>query len=365
MNETDKEETINAVTGNTFGDREGSVTLEIMIEGNKKAALLDTGARPSIIDIRTLAQLGLEDKLVKSPDQVFGLCMSPVEVRGYVDVEIQVADETPVVTRMKVLNSQETTILLGREFLRKFGSVTFDFDKGIISLGRSRIPIRATMMGGTPIFRAETAMREECIAQVEDTRTKININKELGRADREEILQLCHTFSDRFAEDPKRPQRTEKEKHYIITGDNTPVKSRPRKFPPSWECEIERQVSEMIDNGICRESKSPWASNVVLVRKRDGSLRFAIDYRGLNDVTKKDAYSLPNPQHILDKLYGACYFTSLDVASAYWCVPVHDTDIEKTAFYTPRGQYEMLVMPFGLCNSQATYQRPWTAHWLV
>ena len=108
---------------------------------------------------------------------------------------------------------------------------------------------------------------------------------------------------------------------------------------------------------VDRESKSPWASNVVLVRKRDGSMRFAIDYRGLNDVTKKDAYSLPNPQHILDKLYGARFFTYLDVASAYWCVPVHDADIEKTAFYTPRGQHEMLVMPFGLCDSQATYQR--------
>ena len=113
----------------------------------------------------------------------------------------------------------------------------------------------------------------------------------------------------------------------------------------------------MIDNGICRESKLPWASNVVLVEKRDGSLRFAINYRGLNGVTKKDAYSLPNPQHILDKLHGARYFTSLDVASAYWCVPVSEAEIEKTAFYTPRGQYEMLVMPFGLCNSQATYQR--------
>ena len=89
-----------------------------------------------------------------------------------------------------------------------------------------------------------------------------------------------------------------------------------------------------------------------LVEKRDGSLRFAIDYRGLNDVTKKDAYSLPNPQHILDKLHGARYFTSLDVASAYWCVPVSEADIGKTAFYTPRGQYQMLVMPFGLCNSK-------------
>ena len=113
------------------------------------------------------------------------------------------------------------------------------------------------------------------------------------------------------------------------------MKSRPRKFPQSWEYEI-KQVSEMIDNGICRESKLPWASNVVLVEKRDGSLRFAIDYRGLNGVTKKDAYSLPNPQHILDKLHGARYLTSLDVASAYWCVPVSEADIEKTAFYTPR-----------------------------
>ena len=86
-------------------------------------------------------------------------------------------------------------------------------------------------------------------------------------------------------------------------------------------------------------------------------LRFAIDYRGLNDVTKKEPYSLPNPQHILDKLHGARYFTSLDVASAYWCVPVSEADIEMTAFYTPRGQYEMLVMSFCLCNSQVTYQR--------
>ena len=113
----------------------------------------------------------------------------------------------------------------------------------------------------------------------------------------------------------------------------------------------------MIENNICRPSKSPWASNVVLVRKRDSTLRFAIDYRKLNDVTKKDAYSLPDIQSILDKLKGASFFTSLDVASAYWCVPVHEPDIEKTAFHTPRGQFEMTVMPFGLCNSQATYQR--------
>ena len=207
------------------------------------------------------------------------------------------------------------------------------------------------------MFRAQTAIREEQLAPVAVRSDSLEINEKLGYGEKSKLEHLCQRFKDRFAGDPKRPETTVKENHYINTGRSPPIKQRPRKFLPGWEREIERQVKEMIKNGICRASKSPWASKVVLVKKRDGSFRFAIDYRQLNDVTKKDAYSLPNPQHILDKLRVAKLFTKLDVASAYWCVPVHISDIEKTAFYTPRGQYEMLVMPFGLCNSQATYQR--------
>ena len=113
------------------------------------------------------------------------------------------------------------------------------------------------MIGGTPIFRAETAMKDEKIAPIKDVIGKLDISKELDRSAHEEVLTLCRSFSDRFAENPKRPERTLKDKHYINTGDNPPVKSRPRRFPPNWEQEIERQVSEMIGNGICRESKSP------------------------------------------------------------------------------------------------------------
>ena len=86
-------------------------------------------------------------------------------------------------------------------------------------------------------------------------------------------------------------------------------------------------------------------------------MRFAIDYRLLNDITKKDAYPIPDIQTILDKLEGSDYYSFIDVASAYWCVPVRKGDIEKTAFSTHRGQFEMLVMPFGLCNAPGTYQR--------
>ena len=289
------------------------------------------------------------------------MCKSPVAVRGYINVEVQITNETAVETRMKVLESREPTVLLGREFLQEFGSVTFDFAQGCIRLGTLRIPIKNSMVGGTPIFRAETAMKDEAIAPIEDFRVELDISKELDGSAWEEILQLCQSFSDRFAENPKRPERTLEDKRYINTGDSPPVKSRPRKFPPNWEQEIERQVSDMIENGICRESKSPWASIVVLVRKRDGSMRFAIDYRGLNDVTKKDAYSLPNPQHILDKLYGARFFTSLDVASAYWCVPVHDADIEKTAFYTLADN-----MKCWLCHSDCAIARqPTNVSWIA
>ncbi|KAI6658406.1 Retroviral-like aspartic protease 1 [Oopsacas minuta] len=140
-------------------------------------------------------------------------------------------------------------------------------------------------------------------------------------------------------------------------GNATPIKERARRMQPKWEAEVERQLDEMVTNGVCRPSHSPWAINVVFVKKKDGSLRFAIDYRQLNNATKKDAYSLPNIQTILDKLEGNQYFSLLDIASASWSVPVKKTDIEKTAFHTPRGQYEMVIMPFGLCNSQATFQR--------
>ena len=128
---------------------------------------------------------------------------------------------------MKVLDSQEATILLGREFLRKFGSVTFDFDQENIRLGRLCIPIKAAMMGGVPIFRAETAMRDETIVNIEEVRIKVDINQDLDIDECEEISRLCHAFSDRFAKNPKRPQQTHKEKHYIITGDSTSEISSP------------------------------------------------------------------------------------------------------------------------------------------
>ena len=113
----------------------------------------------------------------------------------------------------------------------------------------------------------------------------------------------------------------------------------------------------MQEEGVIQPSNSPWASAIVLVRKKDGTLRICVDYRQLNSVTKLDTFPLPRIDDILDQLGNAKYFTTLDLAAGYWQIRVADDSIEKTAFISHGGLYEFRVMPFGLTNAPGVFQR--------
>lgn len=151
--------------------------------------------------------------------------------------------------------------------------------------------------------------------------------------------------------------RTHLTPHKIDTGDAKPIKMHPRRVPLHLQQEVAHNLKQMLADGIISPSCSPWAAPVVLVKKKQGGLRFCVDYRGLNDVTRKDAYPLPRIDDALDSLSHACWFSTLDLASGYWQVEVDPADRHKTAFITRQGLFEFNVLSFGLCNAPSTFQR--------
>ena len=143
----------------------------------------------------------------------------------------------------------------------------------------------------------------------------------------------------------------------IHTGDATPLKQAARRMPFGVRKEVAAQLRNMQTAGVIEPSSSPWASPIVLVRKKDGTLHFCIDYRGLNSVTKLDTFPLPRIDDLLDQLGKSKYFSTLDLASGYWQIRVHRDSKEKTAFITRQGLYQFKVMPFGLTNAPSVFQR--------
>ncbi|CAK1595301.1 unnamed protein product [Parnassius mnemosyne] len=116
-------------------------------------------------------------------------------------------------------------------------------------------------------------------------------------------------------------------------------------------------IEGMVKDGVIEPSSSPWCSPVVMVKKKDGSMRFCVDHRHLNDVTKKDSYPLPRIDDTLDMLTVVKWFSMLDLKSGYWQVEIDPKDKKKTAFPTGKGLWQFKVMPFGLCNVPATFER--------
>ncbi len=145
--------------------------------------------------------------------------------------------------------------------------------------------------------------------------------------------------------------------HAINTKPGKPIRQRHRRTPQAFAGEEKKAIEKLQAQGVIRESSSPWASPILLVRKKDGSVRPVVDYRAVNKLCTVDAFPIPKIDDCLDSLGGSTLFSTVDMTSGYLQVPVKESDIQKTAFITKHGLFEFTSMPFGLSSSSATFQR--------
>lgn len=180
--------------------------------------------------------------------------------------------------------------------------------------------------------------------------------------ERKAIRDLCIEFRDIFYCDKIPLTFTNQIQHKIKVSDDSPIFTKTYRYPEIHKTEVKSQIEKMYDQGIIQDSVSPWSSPIwVVPKKLDASgkrkWRVVIDYRKLNEITIDDKYPLPNITDILDKLGKSQYFSTLDLANGFHQIEMDPEDIQKTAFSTENGHYELKRMPFGLKNAPSTFQR--------
>ena len=324
--------------------------------------------------------LGMADRTLTFPERGISISLCDtlpdgelVQARVTVDETVRIPPFTVIEVEAQVKGNVRGKAWIVQGCKSKQLSV--NVANGLVSGKTSRVPVRLlnpspdpmTVFKGTKVATVEEVeignhsvqAKEEAVSP--QKRQLLNDLVErcadgVTGIQRNQLLQLLLEFGDIFAEDGGLG-RTNRIQHNIDTGDAHPIRQPVRRLPLNQRVEVKDLLADMEKKGVIQPSHSPWASPIVLVKKRDGSHRFCVDYRKLNAVTRKDAYPIPRIDDTLDTLSGSCWFSTLDMVSGYWQVEVDERDREKTAFCTPYGLYEFNVMPFGLCNGPATFQR--------
>lgn len=212
--------------------------------------------------------------------------------------------------------------------------------------------------GGTPLTTTRRA-RDQGNMTLPDHLVDLHkrATQNLGPSEGLKVAELLNRYGDCFSKDEWDLGLCHLVEHEIKTGDALPVKQPPRRVPLAYADKEKAAIEELKAKGVIRESVSPWASPIVLVSKKDGTVRPCVDYRKVNELVKPDGFPLPRIQDCLDAVAGSRFFSTFDLTSGYFQIPLKEEDIPKSAFVCKYGHFEMKRMPFGLNNAASTFQR--------
>ena len=332
--------------------------------------MLDSGSSVSLLREDVLKRVPQHRRITPRRIQLISVAGEHIPVINYVFIVVNLSDrqiEQPFVVVGRLI----VPVILGLDFLHKHRLI-LDFATCPIKIlprpqakdsydGKQELqPVVDAVTHAKQKFCAATTtveLTEETIDNraIPTFGESPHVSYDLPAHTVHALDPLVHDFQDLFV---TRPGATTLAEHFIPMSGN-PVKIPPRRIPAHYRVEVEKQLQSVLDTGIIVASSSPWMAPAVFVRKKSGEIRLCVDYRELNKKTVKDAYSLPRPDKVQDRLAGSTIFSTLDLQCGYWQLPVHSSDRAKTAF-SPKpgmGLYEFTRMLFGLCGVPSSFQR--------
>ena len=336
----------------------GNAAVEIM---------LDSGSSVSLVQQQVLS-LACGWTSTKPPKclQLVTASGEVLPTLGYIRAPIKVG-ELDLMHDFVVVKNLVASVILGIDFLQA-NALMLDFCTTPVSIHHAQPQKLQVEQELLPVYESACQAKAKVCAVATIAASHVDIVDEcaipmFGDAVKYELPQcqnhglqsIVHAYRNLFRTVPGKTQVAE---HFILTTGN-PVKIPPRRIPAHYREKVEKQIQQMLDQGIIMESSSPWMAPAMFVPKKSGDIRICIDYRGLNKKSIKDAYPLPLPDEVQDRLSGCTLFSTLDLQSGYWQLPVHTTDQEKTAFCPGPGMglFQFTRMPFGLCGAASSFQR--------
>jgi hypothetical protein len=361
----------------------------VEFDGIPCKALLDTGATRSFIDTRFVQKHGVRltraakcNVIMGDGSRVTSSCVTKT-------LPLLIGSVRCDASLVSLPLNTAFDLVLGQDWLRRH-RVVLDAGTGVVVVKGARVDPSITNVSAEPMDsatpdanvdasgmpalftaaqfqRALRSQREAAVCVLQPVHEGSTSAAELdlsaanigaGPVDRQAFQQLLLKYADRFQAIPPGAVANVGYVHTIPLQDGAqPINQRPYRTPQQLLPELEAQIADLLAKGWIRPSDSPWGSPVLFVPKKDGSWRMCIDYRALNKVTVKNSWPLPRIEDLLDKLLKAKVFSSFDLAQGYHQLAIDPSDVPKTAFKTPTGLYEYVVLPFGLTNAPATFSR--------